>query len=98
MLKRVLCCVCCARLLQLCLTPWDPINYSLQAALSMGFSRQGVDCHTLWQRVFPTQELNSSSVTSPALAGGFFTTSDTWEVLVKQNHAPNVMQSQERND
>ena len=44
-------------------TPW--------ASLSVGFPRQEywVGCHFLLQRIFLSQELNSS----PALAGGFFT-------------------------
>ena len=36
----------------------------------------GVGCHALLQGIFPTQGLNPS-LTSPALAGGFFTTSAT---------------------
>ena len=38
----------------------------------------GVGCHFLLQGIFLTQGLNPS-LASPALAGGFFTTSDTWE-------------------
>ena len=38
----------------------------------------GVGCHFLHQGVFPTQGSNSH-LTSPALAGGFFTNSATWE-------------------
>ena len=47
----------------------------------MGFSSKntGVDCHVLLQGIFLTQGLNPTSLTSPALAGGFFTTSATWE-------------------
>ena len=39
----------------------------------------GADSHSLLQGIFPTQGSNLS-LTSPALAGGFFTTSATWEV------------------
>ena len=36
-------------------------------------------CHALLQEGFPTQRLNPCLLLSPALAGGFFTTSGTWE-------------------
>ena len=39
----------------------------------------GVGCHFLLQGIFPTQGLIPSLLMSPALAGGFFTTSATWE-------------------
>ena len=38
----------------------------------------GVGCHALLQEIFPTQGLNMCLM-SPALAGGFFTTSAMWE-------------------
>ena len=40
----------------------------------------GVGCHFLLQGIFPTQGLNPCLM-SPALAGGFFTASTTWEAL-----------------
>ena len=51
------------------LCPWD----------SSG-KNTGVDCHALLQGIFPTQGLNLHLM-SAALAGGFFTTSVTWETL-----------------
>ena len=58
--------------------PWTIVR---QAPLSMGFSRQ--EC---WSGLLcpPPGDLSNpgiklTSVTSPALAGGFFTTSATWE-------------------
>ena len=54
------------------------MDYS-QAPLFTGFSRQ-----EYWSRVpFPISGYlpNLLSLASPALAGGFFTTSTTWEVL-----------------
>ena len=69
-------------LLQLCPTLCDPVNCSPPGVLSMGFSRQeywsGLPC--------PPPDLPNSGVkpaflTSPALAGRFFTTSTTWEAL-----------------
>ena len=35
--------------------------------------------HFLFHRIFPTQRSNPHLLTSPALAGRFFTTSTTWE-------------------
>ena len=39
----------------------------------------GVGFHALLQRIFPTQGSNPCLFSLPALAGGFFTTSATWE-------------------
>ena len=42
----------------------------------------GVGCHALLHRIFPTQGLNSLLLCLlPQPAGGFFTTSITWEAL-----------------
>ena len=50
------------------LCPWDsPSNNT------------GVGCYALVQGIFPTQGSNPPSL--PALAGSFFTTSATWEVI-----------------
>ena len=52
-----------------------------QAPLSMAFSRQeywsGLPCPSLGD--LPDPGIKPTSLTSPALAGGFFTTSTTWE-------------------
>ena len=63
---------------QLIATPW---TVALQAPLSMGFSRQ-----EYWSGLprpppgdLPNPQIEPTSLTSPALAGGFFTTSVTWE-------------------
>ena len=40
----------------------------------------GVGYHALLQRVFPTWRSDLCLLALPALAGGFFTTSDTWEM------------------
>ena len=75
--------VCCAVLscfsaVWLSATPW---TVARQASLSMGFSRQ--EC---WSRLpcpppedLPDPDVEPRSLMSPALAGGFFTTSATWE-------------------
>ena len=59
-------------------TPWTA---ACQAPLSMGFSRQGywsgLPCPP--PEALPDPVMEPSSLTSPALAGGFFTTSTTWE-------------------
>ena len=38
----------------------------------------GVGCHALLQRIFPDPGIEPVSLTSPALAGEFFTTSPIW--------------------
>ena len=43
-------------------------------------------CHFLLHRIFLTWELNLHLFTSPASAGGFFTTSTTWDVLGDSVH------------
>ena len=54
-----------------------------QALLSMGFSRQkswsGLPCPPPGD--FPDPGIKPISLVSPALAGGFFTTSTTWHML-----------------
>ena len=65
---------------QLFSMPWTVAH---QAPLSVGFSRQeywsGLPC--LPPGDLPKQGIELTSLTSPALAGGFFTTSPTWEDL-----------------
>ena len=75
-------CVCTcvhahAKSLQSCLTLWDLWTVTHQGPLSMGFSRQeylnGLPCHP--SGGLPNPGTKPSSLTSPALAGGLFTTS-----------------------
>ena len=69
-----------AKSLQSCLFPtlWTVAH---QAPLSMRFSRQehwsGLPCPPLGN--LPDLAIEPASLTSPALAGGFFTTRTTWE-------------------
>ena len=66
---------------RLFVTPWTAAH---QAPLSMGFSRHGAGCHDLLQGILPTHGSNAPLV-SPALAGGVFTTSATWEAPASEN-------------
>ena len=71
-----------AKSVPLYLTPCDPMDYSPQAPLSMGFPRQDY-----WSGLpFPPpgdlpnpHGMEPMSLTSPALARGFFIASTTWE-------------------
>ena len=84
----------CAKSLQSYLTLCNPMDYSpdLQAPLPMGFSRQeywsGLSCPPPGD--LPNPGIEPSSLTSPELAGRFFTTSATWEAsvcsILVQNH------------
>ena len=67
----------CAKSFHLCSTLCDSMDFSLQAPLSMGFSRQ-----EHWSRFprpppsdFPDSGIKPMSLTSLALTGRFFTTS-----------------------
>ena len=59
------------------------------APLSMGFSRQeywsGLPCSPPGD--LPNPWIKPASLTSPALAGGFFTTSTTWEAQLPNTHS-----------
>jgi len=59
---------------RLCVTPW---TVAIRLVYTWGFSgkKTAVGCHALLQGVFPTQGLNLHLLMSPALTGGFFTTS-----------------------
>ena len=73
-------CVCCAKLLQSCLTPCDPMDYSPPGSSIHGISRQvNWSGLTFPPEGFPDPGIQPTSLMSPALAGGFFTTSVTWE-------------------
>ena len=73
---------------QLFATPWTVDH---EAPLSMGFSRQ-----EYWSGLsfpspgdLPNQGIQPTSFMSPALAGGFFTPSNTWEARSLVNVIPN---------
>ena len=73
-----------AKSLQSCPTLCNPVDYSRQAPVSMGFSRQeywsGLPCPL--PREPPHPEIQPMSLVSLALASRFFTTSATWETLL----------------
>ena len=70
--------MCMLSCVQLCVTLW---TVARQASLSMGFSRQeywsGLPCPLPGD--LPNSGIEAAALVSPALAGGFFTTSATWE-------------------
>ena len=81
--KNWLFCILCAcaqplSRVWLCVTPWTVVH---QAPLSVGFSRQeycsGLPCPPSGD--LPDPGIEPTSLVSPALAGGFFTTSATGE-------------------
>ena len=74
---------CCmhAESLQLCPTLCNPMNCSPPDSCVHGDSpgkNTGVDHRAFLREIFPTYGLNPCLM-SPALAGGFFTSSTTWE-------------------
>ena len=78
----------CAKSLQSCPALCDPMDCSPPGSLFVGFSRQ-----EYWSGLplpppgdLPQPGIKPSSLMSPALAGGFFTTTATWE-------APHVIYS-----
>ena len=70
------------------MTPW---TVACQAPLSLGFSRQeywsGLPCPPPGD--LPNPEIKPSFLMSPALAGGFFTTSPTWEAQIGNSGSNN---------
>ena len=68
-------CVCvCMKSLQSCLTLCNPMDCSPPSSSIQGILQA--------RNTFPTQGLNSHHFPSPALVGGFFTTSTTWEAHI----------------
>ena len=68
----------------------NPVDCSLSAPLSTGFSRQehwsGLPCPPPGD--LPDPGIEPESLTSSALAGRFFTTSVTWEVPLSRKSPP----------
>ena len=86
----MLCMLSHFRCVQLFATPWTTTR---QAPLSMEFCRQeywsGSPCPLPGD--LPEPEIKPVSLMSPALAGGFFTTSTTWEAQNVKTIIINVM-------
>ena len=73
---------CCYLVAKLCLTLCNPMGYSLPGSSVHGILQArilGVGCHALLQRNLPNPGIKPTSLMPPVLAGGFFTTSTTWE-------------------
>ena len=72
--------------LQLCLT-LQPQGCSPPGSSAHRILKNtGVGCHTILQEIFPTWGWNPHLLTSPDLAGRFFTTNATWEFQNKLRH------------
>ena len=72
----------CAKLPHLCLTLHDPMDCGPPGSSVNGDSpgkNTGVGCHAPLQGNLHNPGIKPASLVSPALAGGFFTTSATWE-------------------
>ena len=88
---RVCVCVCvcaCARahsVTQSCTTLCDPIDYSPPVSSVHGISQARIlECIAIsYTRESFNPGLEPTSLASPPLAGGFFTTSATWEALMR---------------
>ena len=108
-----------ARSLQSCLTLCNAMDCSPPGSSVLGDSpgkNTGVDCHALLQGIFLTRDrtlvrfisciINLSLCISLALAGGFFTTSATWEdhkyiAVDKQypsSHGTNILSARSYNE
>ena len=76
--------VLCVKSFQSYPTLFDPMTAAHQALLSMGFSKEdcwsGLPC--LPPGDLPDPGIEPTSLISPALVGGFFTTSATWEAQI----------------
>ena len=68
-----------AKSLQSCPTLCVPMDCSPPGSWDSLGKNTGVGCHALLQGIFLTQGSNLHLFMSPALTGGFFTTSTTWE-------------------
>ena len=81
------CVLSCFSRVWLCVTLWTVARW---APLSMGFSRQQSWSGYLFPSPgdLPDPGIKPGSLTSPALASRFFTTSATWEVLCIKTPAP----------
>ena len=75
-------CVCVLSHVQLFVTPW---TVALQTSLPMEFPRQEYWSGVLFPTPggLPNPGIKPMSLASPEVAGGFFTTGETWEALYR---------------
>ena len=75
-------CVCVLSHVQLFVTPW---TVALQTSLPMEFPRQEYWSGVLFPTPggLPNPGIKPMSLASPEVAGGFFTTCETWEALYR---------------
>ena len=66
---------------KLCPTLCNPLDPPGSSPWDSPGKNTGMGCHAVLQGIFPTQGSSQRLLTSLALAGGFFTTSATWEAL-----------------
>ena len=76
--------VVCAKLLQSCLTLCYPMECSPQAPLSMGFSRKEYWSGLPFPPLGDLLGIKPTSLASPVLADGFFTTGTTGKPVICQ--------------
>ena len=76
----------CFSCVQLFSTPW---MVACQPPLSMGFSRQEYSSGGPFSKGSSQSRDQTASLRSPALVGGFFTTSATWEAPLIYSHFSN---------
>ena len=72
-------CVCMLSHVQLFVTPWTVVHHIPNVHEIFQARNTGVGCHVLLHGDLPDPGVEPTSLTSPELAGGFFTTGSTWE-------------------
>ena len=74
------CCVLsCFSWIWLFVKLWTVVHQAPLCPWNSPDKNTGVGCHALLLGHLPNPGIEPTSLTSPALAGGFFTTSATWE-------------------
>ena len=73
--------ILCAKFVQSCLTLCDSVDYNPPGSSVHGIPQARILewVAMLYSRDLPDPGIKPTSLMSPALAGGFFTTSTTWE-------------------
>ena len=76
--------ICVCPVIHLCLALCCPVDYSLSGSSVLGiFQAKLLEwIATSYSRDLPHPGIEPASLTSRALAGGFFSASTTWEVLI----------------